>query len=124
MSSPQPPVGLKIEGLEIVGVENDGLQRWTGADVIFDVPPLGHYAVRVVTKRAFLDEYLAGSLLSIDEVDVSDFEDHREGERSPYVLNDEVLTYDILIDTFAKRVIRPDLAASLWTVIDHSEGDE
>lgn len=121
MSSPKSPIGHSVREFQVVGIEHDGLERWIGADLILAVPPVGRFAVRILTKEAYLDENLAGSLLKIEEMDPADFGDTHDGSRPPYVLNDSVITYDVLIDKFAGRVIRPDLADSLFSVINHNE---
>lgn len=108
-------IGHHIESFYVLGEERDGKNRWVGADLIANIPPLGRYFLNVVTKQHFANEHVGQMLEDVESPEDLFDDDYMQLERRPpFVLNDEVITEEILERKFQNRVVEADLAASLW----------
>ncbi len=110
------PIGHTIQSFDVYGKELDSNANWVGAEMMLAVPPIGRFSLLVTTKAHFLNEGI-DEALDTDEAVMRVLE-HFPGvdlmDREPYVLNDSVLTTQVLDEKFTNRVIRQDLADSLW----------
>lgn len=116
------PIGHEIAAFTVVGIERDGSNRWIGADVLLDVMEVGPFVVHVLTKQAYVDEQVLRSMSEVEQLEAEDFEDReRSSTQDPFLLNDAEITEEVLQEKFQGRVIRRDLAVSLWRVVNHED---
>lgn len=76
---------------------------------------LGSFTVDLVTKDYFLNTALNETFADIERPEMR-FKPNAHIGKKPYVLNDHSITEEVLTKKFIGRVIREDLAASLWEV--------
>lgn len=109
-------LGRKISGYQVHGEERDVSGRWIGADLLLEVPPFGRFLVNIVTKSHFANEEITRVLGDVDEPEqlLKAEEGEPLVEKPPFVLNDTVITDEILARKFGGRVVEADLAESLW----------
>lgn len=120
----ETPVNHVIEDYHVIGVERDAQDRWVGAEVEVNVPSIGHYVVRILTKDAFADERIRRNFEGFEDVTVADFEEDDITEKPPFVFNDALITDEVLELKLKGRTIMPDLAQSLWRIIDQPDPEE
>lgn len=114
------PVGQTIDEVMIRTEERDNAGNWVGADLSLTiVAPPARYVVRVVTKEHFVAEHIEAAF-GVDEA-IEDVLNGLQGdvfERPPYVLNDSVLSEEVIRSKFVGRTILSDLAACLYRLPD------
>jgi len=116
--SEQNPVGHVINEVVVRAEQHNPAGKWVGADLaLVTYEPPARYIVHVVTKSHFADEQIK-SALNVDDTisDVLSGLSSEVVEGEPYVLNDEVLTDEVITAKFVGRTIMPDLAACLSPV--------
>lgn len=118
------PVGHVIANYMVRGCEYDGNNRWIGADIMLDVEDVGLFSVRAVTKQAWLDEERLQMFSDLERLKPDDFDDMNKLEyRDPFILNDTVITDEVLDLKLRNRVVLKDLADSLWRITPDDEDD-
>jgi hypothetical protein len=108
------PIGYTVTDYALLGQERDGQSRWVGADLAMRIPPVGRFFLNVVTKERYGDECIETVLHDIARPERLLIQDGTTESRKPYVLNDSIITEEILKRKFISRTVESDLAASLW----------
>ena len=106
-------VGNTIESFVILGQERNGKQQWVGADLELRIPPVGRFFLNVVTKGHFANEVLENALSDLGRPESLLGGAEASDTREPFVLNDNVITDEVLQSKFQGRRVEIDLAASL-----------
>lgn len=108
------PIGHVITGYDILGTELETGGGFLGADLVLLVQPIGHFAVNVVTKGHYRDASIEAVLDALDRPDKLLQPRSHAARREPFVVNDAIMTPQVLDRHFRNRVVGADLAASLW----------
>jgi len=113
------PLGRPIDSFRVIGDEVDGETNWVGADMLLRVRGAGNFLLTVVTKQRYLDEKLEESLDTEAALEKLLHEGigPTEVAPAPFVLNDSVITQDLLDRKFNGRIVEEDLAPSLYYVV-------
>ncbi len=111
-NSEHNPVGFTVEAYDILGKESAD-NKWVGADLELVIRPVGRFMLNVVTKEHFANQHLQEALDEIEQLAKMLDDDTTRNRRTPFVLNDDEINYEILERKFRDRKVEEDLAASL-----------
>ncbi|MDB5171213.1 MAG: hypothetical protein JWO35_907 [Candidatus Saccharibacteria bacterium] len=123
MLQPENAIGKTIVTADMIGSLEDFQGRCVEAEIVVGVaelPPshiVGRFTLQLATKEHYAIEAVKDTLDGIDEPDLFVDVDAME-RRLPYVLNDAEITEQVVREKFLGRMIREDLAASLWPLED------
>jgi hypothetical protein len=109
------PIGKIISDYRVTGVEMDGNDNWVGADLKLTIPPIGEFVLNIMTRQHSEDEKIRGIFDDIANPHRL-LDDVLPDQKDSFVLNDHVLSDEVIAKKFANRLVAEDLADSLWFV--------
>lgn len=113
--------GKQIESLTLYGEFRDDKNEIVEADVMLNIQNVGHCALTVMTKNHYYNVKVQNLLMSDLEFAPTEQElEDQATEVQPYVVNEDILTTELLTEKFVNKIVWDGLAKCLTQQTEQS----